>query len=191
MSSYFSALCGASSNVELIHSVFSVQFPHVIFGRTVHAPKCGQSREVSFNWARTMPEIDCLNRFTSTLLRSAALLTVGAGYLIPFFFFFEKLNNSSQPKNEKSTARKTWPILVEKMAMLEKIHAEVSRYVSVLATVSWSIKPINQSINQSINQTKYYLLKNARNFANSIYLAKTCFDVKHFEVVIAVFMCGE
>ena len=54
-------------------------------------------------------------------------------------------NNSSQPKNEKSTGRKTRPSLVEKMAMPEEIHAGVSRYVFVLAAASWSI---NQSINQ-------------------------------------------
>ena len=44
-------------------------------------------------------------------------------------------NNSSQPKNEKSIARKTRPTLVEKMAMLEEIYAGVSRCVFVLAAV--------------------------------------------------------
>ena len=88
-------------------------------------------------------------------------------------------NNSSQPKNEKSTARETRPTLVEKMAMLEWIHAGVSRCVFVFAAVSW---PINQSIEQS----NYHWLKNAakiyfRNFTNSFYLAKrNAFDVRCF-----------
>ena len=64
------------------------------------------------------------------------------------FFSFEMQNNSSQPKNEKSTARKTRPTLVEKMAMLEEIKAGVSRWVFVLVAVSWSV---NQSIDRSID----------------------------------------
>ena len=59
-------------------------------------------------------------------------------------------NKPSKPKNEKSTARKTRPTLVEKIAMLEEIYARVSRCVFVLTAVSWSI---NQSINQSNDQS--------------------------------------
>ena len=63
-------------------------------------------------------------------------------------------NNSSQPKNKKSTACKTRPTLVEKMAILEEIYAWVSPCVFVLAAVSWSInQSINQSIDQSIDQS--------------------------------------
>ena len=39
---------------------------------------------VSFNSARAMTEIDCLNRLNSTLLRSAVLLTMGTGYFFSF-----------------------------------------------------------------------------------------------------------
>ena len=58
-------------------------------------------------------------------------------------------NNSSQPKNEKSTGRKTRPTLVEKMAMLEEIYAggEPLRFCSCNCFSN------NQSINQSINGT--------------------------------------
>ena len=60
-----------------------------------------------------------------------------SGYWVFFrcFLSFEMQNNSSQPKNEQSTARKTRPTSVEKMAMLEKIHAGMSRCVFVLAAV--------------------------------------------------------
>ena len=83
-----------------------------------------------------MAEIDCSNRVNSILLRSAVLLTVGTGYFFPCVFSFEMQNNSNQPKNEKSIVRKTRPILVEKMAMLEEIYAGVSRCVFVLAAFS-------------------------------------------------------
>ena len=83
-----------------------------------------------------MTEIDCLNRLNSTLLRSAVLLTQWALAIFFLVFSLSKMqNNSSQPKNGKSTARKTRPILVEKMAMLEEIYAGMSRCVSVLAAV--------------------------------------------------------
>ena len=42
-------------------------------------------------------------------------------FLFCYFFFLEMQNNSSQPKNETSTARKTRPTYVEKMAILEEI----------------------------------------------------------------------
>ena len=61
-------------------------------------------------------------------------------------------NNSSQPKNDKSTVRETRPILVEKMAMPDEMYAQVSRCLFDLAAVSCSI---NQSINQSIDWSNY------------------------------------
>ena len=94
-----------------------------------------------------MTEIDCLNRLNSTLLRPAVLLTVGTDYFFRYFFSFEMQNNSSQPKNEQSTVRKTRSTSLEKMAMLEEIYTGVSRCVFVFAAVS---RTINQSTNQSI-----------------------------------------
>ena len=72
---------------------------------------------------------------------------VGTGYFFRWLFSFEMQNNSSQPKNKKSTARKTRSTLVEKMAVLDGIYAGVSRCVFVLTAVSWSI---NQSIDQTV-----------------------------------------
>ena len=86
--------------------------------------------------------------FDSVTISCAA----GSGHWLFFrcFSLFEMQNNPSQPKNEKSTARKTRPTLVEKMAMLEEIYAGVRRCIFVFAAVSWSI---NQSIDYSINRS--------------------------------------
>ena len=73
-------------------------------------------------------------QFDSVTISCAA--DSGHWLFFPCFFSFEMQNNSSQPRNEKSTARKTRPTLVEKMAMLEEIYARVSRCVFVLAAVS-------------------------------------------------------
>ena len=73
-------------------------------------------------------------QFDSVVISCAA--DSGHWLFFPCFFFFEMQNNSSQPKNEKSTTRKTRPVLVEKMAMLEEINAELSRCLFVLANVS-------------------------------------------------------
>ena len=96
-----------------------------------------------------------------------------SGYWLFFrcFFSFEMQNNSSQPKKEKSTARRTRPTLVEKMAMMKEIYAGANRYVFVLAAVSWSIdqsniQSINQAIDQSINQSINQSIK--RSFNQSI-----------------------
>ena len=73
-------------------------------------------------------------------------------------------NNSGQPKNEKSTARKTRPTLVEKMAMLEEIMqgwavALLFLQLFPALSINQSINPtildwkIHQSINQWINRT--------------------------------------
>ena len=95
-----------------------------------------------------MAEIDCLNRVNSILLWSAVLRTVGTGYFFRCFLSFEMQNDSSQPKNGKSTSCKTRPTLVKKMAMLdEDLHRDESLSFFVLAAVSWSI---NQSINRSV-----------------------------------------
>ena len=94
-----------------------------------------------------MAEKDCFNRLNSILLPSAVLLTVGTGYFLRCFFSFEMQNNSSQPKNEKSAARKTRPTLVEKMAMLEETYAGV---FMPLRCCSSSCFLINQPINQTI-----------------------------------------
>ena len=80
--------------------------------------------------------------------------TVDSGHWLFFFllFLFEMQNNSSQPKNEKSTACKTRPTLVEKMAMLEEIYAGVSHGVFLFLQLI-PVQSVNQSINQSINQS--------------------------------------
>ena len=85
----------------------------------------------------------------STLLWSAVLRTVGTGYFFRCFLSFEMQNDSSQPKNGKSTARKTRPTLVKKMAMLDEdlCRGEPMRFCSCSCFL------INQSINQSIDRT--------------------------------------
>ena len=97
-------------------------------------------------------------------------------------------NNSSQPKNGKSTARETRPTLVEKMAMLEEIYVEVSRCVFVLAAVSRSI---NQSINWTIINWKMLRELNSEILPTVIIWRKKCFDATYFEVVISELLCGE
>ena len=124
----------------------------------VHAPICGRSlKSVS-----TKPEL--WPRWT------AWIGSIRLGYdqlccwqwapdIFLLCFFFEMQNNSSQPKNEEFTAQKIRPTFMEKMAMLEKIYAGVSRCAFALAAVSW---PINQwSIELSLAEkgSEYSLLK--------------------------------
>ena len=90
---------------------------------------------VSFNQPRVMAKIACFNRLNSTVTISCAADS-RHWLFFPCFFLFWNTKHASQPKNEKSTAPKTRPTLVEKMAVLEKIYAAVSRCVFVLATVS-------------------------------------------------------
>ena len=123
----------------------------------VHAPIRGRSREsVSTQpelWPRQTAWIGSIRLCYDQLCCWQWALAI----FFLAFSLFERRNNSSQPKNEKSTARETRPALVEKMAMLEEIHARMSRCVFVTA-VSWSI---NQSINHSIEQslTEKYQIK--------------------------------
>ena len=72
---------------------------------TVHAPVCGRSSESvqpsqSYGRDRLLESA----QFDSVTI-SCAADTVGTGYFFRCFFFFEMQNNSSRPKNEKSTAR--------------------------------------------------------------------------------------
>ena len=84
-----------------------------------------------------MSEVDCLNRLNSTLLRPAVLLTQWARAIFFLAFFLLKWTTILvNQRMKKSTARKTRPTLVEKMAMLAEMCAGVGRSVFVLAAVS-------------------------------------------------------
>ena len=102
------------------------------------------------------------------------------------FFFFEMQKNFSQAKNEKSTGRKTWPTLMDKMAMLKEIYAGVNRCLSVHAAVSW---PINQSINQSNYQSNYQSINRSNYQSNYHQLKNAAWMQSFFKVLPGSTVC--